>query len=297
MLTIRCIYLCLLIGTTLLYLYIAHHNKYNETGVLENFEITGPTNLNRINIWKYVKSNYGENVAASIMPKTYVFPEEIKLLLQDKHNEFILKTYRGNGKIIGQRSGVKLFDNKQDIIKEYNKYVIGQVFIPNPYLINNHKFDIRFFLVVYCGIGSFLYLPGYCVYSFKPFQYHGLDREAKINQVHTNESHYDQNNLPRTFFDMCKLLPNKSVELVISKLTRNLSIIVDSVPELCDATNQDYHIFGVDIELTDKLEPLVIEINQTPSLSFNVPWKSNITRKMLRDISSKRFASPLWVRL
>ena len=37
-------------------------------------------------------------------------------------------------------------------------------------------------------------------YAYKKFKYDGLDRQSKINQVHTEESHYDINNLPRCFY-------------------------------------------------------------------------------------------------
>ena len=37
-----------------------------------------------------------------------------------------------------------------------------------------------------------------------------------------------------------------------------------------------YNVFGVDVELLSNLDPIIIEINSTPSLKFSELWKSNL---------------------
>ena len=264
----------------------------------ELFDISGPGNLNRVSIWKEVKAAKGDAVAARIMPRTYLLPQELDALLADANSQFILKTFRGAGGILGQRSGVALYSDKKLIRRDHADFVLGQVFIRNPYLVRGHKFDVRIFLVAHCGRGVFLYRPAYCVYAYRRFRYEGLDRTSKINQVHTDESHYDINRLPRRFDDFCATyLSPADRALVQQRLARNLRLIVQSVRPLCDGTNRDFHIYGVDVELTDDLEPRIIEINQSPALRFDVPWKQDLIRPMLRDLRSKDYSSKKWERL
>ena len=286
--------LFIVIGILGVYLIYVHHAKKNS---IEGFDISGPSNMNRISIWKEVKNKHGEKIAKKIMPMTYLFPNEVNRLIQDPSNQFILKTYRGKNGYIGQRTGVELYDDKKKILRDHKEYVLGQVFIKNPYLINGHKFDIRFFLVIYCGIGNLLYLPGYCVYANKKFKYEGLDRRSKINQVNSDERHYDINRLPRSFFEMCKHISPENKKLIIERLARNLRLIVTSVKTLCYPGNKDFHIYGVDIELTDDMEPLVIEINQSPSLRFDIPWKHHLITPMMNDIRTRNFKSSNWIKL
>ena len=276
------------------------YNQCKYYNIIEYLNIVGSNNLNRVNIWESVKKTHGLDVASQTMPKTYVLSHELNDLLNDSNSQFILKTMRGKNGFIGQRTGVELYDNKKLIKRDYKQYVIGQVFIKNPFLINGHKFDIRFFLVIHCGIGNLLYLPGYCVYSNKKFKYEGLDRKSKINQVHTDESHYDINKLPRSFANMCELLSPNEHKLVIKRLIRNLKIIVESVDSMCSSKNNNtnnYHIYGIDVELTDTLEPLIIEINKTPSLSFDIKWKHDLISPMKQNIKNKKYSSSNWAKL
>ena len=262
----------------------------------EPFQMKGIDNYNRVNIWKYVKKKYGIDTARKIMPMSYVFPNEINDLIKSPTKEFILKTMRGKGRILGNRSGVFLYNDKKKILNDYKDFVIGQEFINNPYLIQSIKFDVRFFLVVYCGIGIFLYLPGYCVFALNPFNYNGLDRDSKINQTGQKESHYDENNLPRTFHEFCDRLTPSQKSILIKRVIRNLKIISDSLPEFCEYKDRgELNIYGIDIEITDDLQPLVIEINQNPLLHFSIPWKQNIINDMLKNIRTRTFSTSQWV--
>ena len=71
----------------ILYFLKNKQNKY-----VESFEICGIDNLNRRDIWVNVKKKYGEKIAIYFFPKTYVLPNEIKNIYNDKDNkQYILK--------------------------------------------------------------------------------------------------------------------------------------------------------------------------------------------------------------
>ena len=269
----------------ILFIYVV-----NDPVAVESFSFCGRKNLNRRSIWDKTRKRFGFHQASKIMPTTYLLPSELRAMLKDPSQQFILKTLWS-----GKRVGVKLYDCKNNIQRDQHKYSVGQVYIKNPLLINGYKFDVRFFLVVHCGLGAFLYLPGYCVYTYKPFKYQGLDRQAKINQVDTKDSHYDIHKLPRLFSEIQKMYPRFNSSLVIQRLIRNLRMILTTSDKMCcNSKGINFHIFGVDIEITSDLEPLILEINSDPLLYFNENWKKRIISPMLVDLKQKKFTSPRW---
>jgi hypothetical protein len=257
--------------------------------------ICGSRNLNRVSIWKNVKDKYGEKVALKIFPKTYIFPSDMNSLLNDKNTQYILKTKWG-----GMRKGVALYNSKKKIKQDYKNYDISQVYIKNPLLINGFKFDIRMLVLVYCGKGILLYKKGYCVYTNKKFDYKSMDHKQKINQVHTDEDHYDINNLPRTTDELSKYV-NINFDNVSKIIAKKLKRIIKSSDKLC-CTNDDgkYSIYGLDIELLDNLDPIVIEINSRPQIYFNknIQWKFEFGNEFNRQLENEQFLGGKdWIRI
>ena len=277
---------------TLLFLFWDKNYEIEFFGNRE--KICGLQNLNRIDIWEKTKNRYGEKVSLDIFPKTYLLPNEINDIKKDKNSQFILKKLWA-----GARKGVDLFDNKSDITKNYKDYDIAQVYIKNPLLINGFKFDIRFFLVTYCGIGNFLYVKGYNVYTEKKFNYQSQDRKRKINQSFGTDEHYNINKLPRTTEQLAKYL-NINFDIVLNKLTEKISKIINSCNDLCcknDRENHNFNIYGLDVELLDNLEPMVIEVNSAPSLRFDVEWKSKLISGLFEDLKKETFNNKNWIKI
>ena len=251
---------------------------------IESFTVCGRSNLNRKEIWVNTKKKYGHQEALNIFPQTYILPEDLENLIRDKNKQFILKTLWGSF-----RKGVQLYDNKENILRDYKKYDIAQVYINNPLLVNGFKFDIRYFVVTYCGKGNFLYKKAYNVYTKNKFDYSSLDRNKKINQVYTPDNHYTDNNLPKTIEQLGKYMSidfNKINVILAKKLKK----IFNSCKNICCHRDiGDYNVFGVDVELLSNLEPLIIEINSTPSLHFEENWKRNLINDLKIDIKKKNF--------
>ena len=258
-------------------------SSQNETR--ESFAICGKYNLNRVDIWDRTQKRIGVTRASKIMPRTYLLPNDIEALKKDPHKQFILKKTWS-----GARNGLGLYDNKDKIARDRNKYGIAQVYIKNPLLVNGYKFDVRFFLVVCCGMGVFLYRQGYCGYTNKPFKYEGLDRKRKINQAYAKDSHYDIHGLPRLLKDV----PNIKTDQIIRLLITNLRSILTSTKSLCCSPTDGVHIFGIDVEITRDGQPLVLEINSAPTLDFNDPWKKRLVKSMLDSVRARNFYNSHW---
>lgn len=257
----------------------------------ENFtdKICGANKLNRINIWVETKKRYGEKIALTIFPKTYILPNELNKVLNDKNKHFILKKTMGYA-----RNGLLLVNKKIDIIKNKDKYNLAQVFIKNPYLINGFKFDIRIFMVSICGKGTYLFTKGYNVYTKNKFNYHSMKNENKINQSFTDDKHYDINNLPRTTDELRNIIDINKVYL---KLARKLKFVLTSVgPLCCDNDKDKIKTYGLDVELLDNLDPMIIEINnREPVLQFSDKWKQNIINEMKDNVKKLNFDN--WIKL
>jgi len=260
----------------------------------ENFSsnrICGKLKLNRVDIWKNVKNKYGIETADKIFPRTYILPNDINDLMQDPNKHFILKTKWGL-----QRKGVKLFDSKKEIWKERNNYDIGQVYIKNPLLIDGFKFDIRVFMVTFCGKGTFLYTKAYNVYTKKKFNYNSMDRDEKINQCFGSDSFYDDFNLPRTTMELNT--KNKiNMNNIWMNLVNKLKIVLDSTESLCcEGDNGSYNIYGLDVELLDNLDIIILEINKSPALNFDEIWKKDLIKELKDNIKNGDFNNKkLWI--
>ena len=47
--------------------------------------------------------------------------------------------------------------------------------------------------------------------------------------------------------------------------------------------NMCFHILGLDIMLTDRFEPVLLEVNHTPSFTTDTPLDQHIKYKLIRD--------------
>ncbi len=255
--------------------------KYNEH-LVSNIDAT-----NRILIWEKTVHKFGLQEAKNIFPMTYILPRDIEKCINDNNKHFILKTLRGF-----QRKGVILVNNKYDIYKNKDDYEVAQVYINNPLLINKFKFDVRTFIVVDCNYGIYLYKNSYNVYTKYPFNFKSMDRDKKINQVFTEDSHYDENNLPRKFEDLIEY--NIDVNKIYKNLAKKLQKVFIACEDICsfdDINNNEnkYNIYGLDFEVLNNLDPIIIEVNSGPSLNFDEKWKQDITDNLEKYIIDKNY--------
>jgi len=47
--------------------------------------------------------------------------------------------------------------------------------------------------------------------------------------------------------------------------------------------NMCFHVLGLDIMLTDKFEPVLLEVNHTPSFTTDTPLDQHIKYKLIKD--------------
>ena len=241
-----------------------------------------------------------------MFPRTYLLPANANEFKRDQRanpsKEYIVKTLYS-----GSRVGVDLYDDAtmhQDLTTK--KYAIIQEYIKNPLLINGHKFDVRFYMVVNCkpeNKGVYLYKGSYNVFAEKPFDYHSRDRASKINQANADDKLYDLKHLPRTMTELKAL--QVPYEDILMQLAAYLQIILECSPAICNnngtycpAADKNYNVYGVDVEILDNMLPLIIEINSSATINFpDIPWKNELTKAMREQVAHGTYDAEHWVPL
>jgi hypothetical protein len=306
------VYVSLFIVVLLLLIYLVKTKKLAlSLSVAKNGKcktyIPGKFNFLRTKIWTNVVNKHGVDYACRMFPRTYILPQDLSTFLRDqKENGKNEKQYIAKKLFSGSRVGVDLYDDttmRQDLYAK--KYAVIQEFIKNPLLIAGRKFDVRFYMVVDCRKGIYLYKNSYNVFAEKPFDYYSMDRESKINQANADDDLYVKHQLPRTMGDLKKL--QVPYDNILERLAENLRVIINCSELMCNEQDgnkycmkKKYNVYGVDVEILDDGEftPLIIEINSSATINFpEVPWKNNLTKAMREKLNVGEYDLNNWIEL
>jgi hypothetical protein len=256
---------------------------------------------NKIHLWNCLEETYGRKIASSIMPMNYVIPKDIDLFKETYQNQpntpFILKNaHLGNKESIylsnSYQEICQICDNyletaRNDPNKDISncsdspcyakfKYNTIQPYLSNLMLIEGYKFNFRFFLVFIWNnnrLEAKLYKEFYLSYSQEPFQANSNNFKKNI----TSYSHDDgfnkseittiKLNRPynhRTFRQYLEK-HNLSYDVFIENLTQKLHLFSQcfqtQVLQGCYPDVKQFHIYALDVELTNSLQPVVYEAN------------------------------------
>lgn len=186
-----------------------------------------------------------------------------------------------------------------------------QRYVPNPLLIEGYKFDLR----VYVLIGS---IDPLRIYIFND----GLGRFATEGYQAPQQSNFRSNYQHLTNYAINKLNPKfkaamsgegeggfkRSLQAVMKLLremgadtellwTRIKEISVKTIITSYEHIKHNYlssqpeeyhnrmafHILGLDVLITDTLEPVLLEVNHTPSFATETPLDHRIKYALIRD--------------
>ena len=268
------------------------HNQSSQKSASRSNKLDKRFVYNRNNIWKKCYQRYGLSETLKIMPMTYCLPDDSAKFNAEwqPNKEYIAKELES-----GQRRGVFLV-NKTNINEILESHNISQIqeYIPNPLTVKGHKFGMRFFMVVDCDKGIFLYRDGYNVFADKPFNYEGLDRASKINQSLGGDEFYDQVGLPR----LSSEIPGVCPIALANELGDKLAMIISACNKPCgEKHGGSARIYGVDAELLDDKSIRIIEINSSPSTRFDIEWKNVITRDVRKCRERGQYSDDKWIKI
>lgn len=247
----------------------------------------------KVRLWIKLKEVYGRDLANTIMPKTYLIPNDYELFMKDYHEnkKYILKNSFG-----GARSSIKITRSKKEILDIFNKnklnnfnpyscedavcysdvkYNIIQEFIQPSFLLNGYKMGIRLYVVLLNSDNNskrLLWKDGMCYYSKKKYvDDENMDNNVvgsikKIGNVIKN------NNFPVSYLDF-KEYSKKNIK-DYGKKFKNFELKINKYLDCILTSNKDelfyfneyqnikkFSIFGFDIEFDENFNPVIYEGN------------------------------------
>ena len=228
--------------------------------IYNNYEIGGKKKL-----WNNVKEYYGRDIAETILPPTYIFPED-KDLFESRYvkgNYYVLKNKKQRQK------GIVLTSDINEILNyKENKFNIIQEFIGSSLLFKGHKMNFRIYLVIIINnskVSAYMYNDGIVSYAKK------YDKEITFNN--SIASFYKSQKLYDADYPIILSQLKKELDLpwtnLMDKIKHKLKLIVESASSKFlefDKKVTSFQLFGADVMFNEKLDPFILEINLGPGM-------------------------------
>lgn len=233
-------------------------------------------------LWTTLKGYYGEQVASQITPKTYIMPDDYSKYRKDMigarqsekdktfsfcRTEMIFKTFshKQEGLFVTKQIQSLPFIKKE-------KFIVAQKFINNPYYHFGKKISTRIYLILECynnKLEAYYYPDGLVYYS----------KDNKIASFYDSVNIYSKK-FPIVISDLEKLTGHN----LMKSMVYNMGKLVKALHDMCHSTipgNYYYEFFGVDFQITDKLDSYILEVNSGPGMDPNSKHDHQLRYKIL----------------
>jgi hypothetical protein len=255
-------------------------------------------------LWENLVTKLGWERASRIMPKTYIRRNEsaMEQFKNDykKNKLYILK------KNIQRQEGLLISDSLEEILEAESSYVIVQELLQDPYVINvsrdenvdNRKINMRFYILITCDEGmtnAYVFNNGFMYYTAEKYIKNTKNHKNNITTGYIDRWIYEKNPLTHDDFkiyldkhEMGKFSQQPSLVVfdkiyeLLRTVTQQFSDIVGKDPKLIN--NLTFQLFGADIALNEKLEPMLMEINKGASIEAFDKRDGEIKYKCTEDI-------------
>lgn len=263
--------------------------------------------VSKNNLWEILYNKYGYS-DDQIMPMTYNITKKNDISLFKKTNNnyldesklFLLK------KNIQRKEGILLSKNIKNILSKINddsdNYKIIQEYIPNLFLINRRKINLRYYFLIINKEGivnTFLYKHGKCIYSNKNYDidYRKIPDEDLMNYKEVFLTSYnldpDIYNINPEDFDQLKLFMGvnnynlllKRIKDLFIKLSKAIQYEFNIKSKLYN--NLCFQLFGADILFDNNLKPFLLELNKGPSMKYVTEKDKKLKENMIEDLFYK----------
>lgn len=244
----------------------------------------------------------------SFVPKTWYAPIdkfELKLFLSTRPYVYlIVKPEVGSqGRGIFLTNKIKEIDEKRHLVQEY---------LPNPYLIEGLKFDLRVYvLVTGCDpLRVFVYKEGiarfateeYCLpnssnykNNFMHLTNYAINRhsDAFVNNTYAARDYVGHKRSLSSvlkYLKSCKEDTNELLKKIDELVIKTLIPAQPTLAQYYNACQPDefsnsmcFEILGFDIFIDEDLNPFLIEVNSTPSFATGTPLDAKIKKNLISD--------------
>eukprot|EP00826_Nyctotherus_ovalis_P036335 TRINITY_DN3211_c0_g6_i1.p1 TRINITY_DN3211_c0_g6~~TRINITY_DN3211_c0_g6_i1.p1 ORF type:complete len:541 (-),score=167.27 TRINITY_DN3211_c0_g6_i1:3-1625(-) len=264
------------------------------------------------------KNNLGKNLMKmrkafkrdySFFPPTWVLPmqrNELQMeIAQDNHKTYIVKPEG-----LSQGKGIFLTKCLEDI--DQNERCIVQRYIRKPYLVEDLKFDLRIYALVYgCDpLRIYLFKEGLARFATEKYVKPNKDN---IENLYMHLTNYAINKHSKNFiFNSNAEDPNVGHKRSLASIWKYIDdhggdsrslrrkikrCIVKTLcavqPQLsrclrsCQPSNLGndvcFEILGFDVLLDHKMKPWLLEVNHSPSFSVDTPFDNKVKTELIAD--------------
>ena len=180
-----------------------------------------------------------------------------------------------------------------------DNYKVVQEYVPDLYLINNRKINLRIYLLITCHKGvikGYLHKQGKCIYTNK--EYGGnmksvnssvIDPEEHLTSLNLDVSIYDKS--PESFKDLKEYMGYFNYYILMKNIRYTMKKVMEAAEgSICKSkkldNNVSFQLFGADVIFTKNLHPYILELNKGPQMGYKTGKDEKMKKRVTYDIFS-----------
>lgn len=239
------------------------------------------------------------------VPITYSVPSDMSLFVEEfkRHpgSVWIVKpTNRSQGKgifLINKLTQMNRWLREKQADDDQNPFIVSR-YIDRPLLIGGKKFDLRLYVLVtsFRPLVAYLHQQGFarfCATKYQPSTIDEDDLGSHLTNVALQKGEDEYNELHGGKWSVANLWLYVEGAFGHAKADNLISdiefVIIQSLKALQPAMLNDKHCFemyGYDILIDDSLQPHLIEVNASPSLTVTTMNDRLLKEEVLHDVFS-----------
>lgn len=252
----------------------------------------------------------------NFFPPTFQIPSQY-VDFQREHQRFAARedtvTWIVKPKVGCGGNGIRLIQNPSDIVGQTDPAIVQRYV--TPFLLDGFKFDFRLYILIATlkPFTVYIYNDGLCRYCSQPYVAPTADnledRFCHLTNTAVNVQNKEKSNVIMEFASQAlkkigdldergKLLWDRIKQVVllsvIAQYPNILRNVVTYTPPLrptetplpappVDELHKYFHILGIDIMVNEKCEPVVLEMNDRPSMCVTYKMERGLKSNMLYE--------------
>ena len=242
------------------------------------------------NLWNYMIEKYPRYNLQQILPNTFLIENERDMyLFQKSFNPKINYYLKKN---IQKKKGIYISNNYNDIMKTIEndqEFVVIQEEIPNLFLINKRKINLRIFLLIHFEDGVqkwYISKLGKCIYTNKEYSSNSRDFEENVTSFNLDTSIYNKN--PFTLDELRSYIGFKNYEILWNRMCKIISkcknAFFNKINFSVNKNNNCFQLLGLDFIFTKDLQPFLLECNKGPQMLYINKKEKEMKEKIILDV-------------